>query len=144
MVERKEEDIKKKDLINRITLATNWVRDFMSGIEADVEGGGGSIIEKVEMNSIQKDVIFKIGNQLSSLASDTNKKNPDIKTQNDDLAQEVQTIIYNNAKMNNLQPKEIFKLLYKILINAEKGPRLGNYIVDLGIENVVKLIEKRT
>ena len=140
----KEEDIQKKDLINRINLATNWVRDFMSETEGDVEGKVGSINEKVEMNSIQKEVIFKIGNQLSSLASDTNKKNPDIKTQNDDLAQEVQTIIYNNAKMNNLQPKEIFKLLYKILINAEKGPRLGNYIVDLGIENVVNLIEKRT
>lgn len=140
----KEEDIKKKDLINRITLATNWVRDFMSGTEADVEGRGGGIIEKVEMNSIQKEVIFKIGNQLSSLASDTKNKSPDIQTQNDDLAQEVQTIIYNNAKINNLQPKEIFKLLYKILINAEKGPRLGNYIVDLGIDNVVKLIEKRT
>ncbi|HKU83230.1 MAG TPA: lysine--tRNA ligase [Candidatus Nitrosocosmicus sp.] len=140
----KEEDIKKKDLINRITLATNWVRDFMSATEADVEGRGGGLIEKVEMNSIQKEIIFKIGNQLSSLASDNNKKSPDIKTQNDDLAQEVQTIIYNNAKINNLQPKEIFKLLYKILINAEKGPRLGNYIVDLGIDNVVKLIEKRT
>jgi len=80
---------------------------------------------------------------LSSLASNVAKKRDNSKTQDDDLAQEVQTIIFNNAKGNNLQPKEIFKLLYKILINTEKGPRLGNYIVDLGIDNVVKVIEKR-
>jgi len=78
------------------------------------------------------------------LATNINNKGRDAKTQEDDLAQEVQTIIFNNAKNNDLQPKEIFKILYKILINAEKGPRLGNYIVDLGIDNVVKVIEKRT
>ena len=100
--------------------------------------------EKVEMSSIQKEVIFKIGNELSSLATTINNKDKDAKTQEDDLAQDIQTIIFNNAKNNNLQPKEIFKILYKILINAEKGPRLGNYIVDLGIDNVVKVIEKRT
>ena len=100
--------------------------------------------EKVEMTSIQKDVISKIENELANLASNLENNRKDAKAQDDDLAQGVQTIIFNNAKNNNLQPKEIFKLLYKILINAEKGPRLGNYIVDLGIDNVVKVIEKRT
>ncbi|MDF0680093.1 MAG: lysine--tRNA ligase [Candidatus Nitrosocosmicus sp.] len=140
----KEEDIKKKDLINKITLATNWVRDFtdLTGSEGETEGS--KVDEKVEMNSIQKEVISKIGNQLSSLASTLAKKRDNSKTLDDDLAQEVQTIIFNSAKSNNLQPKEIFKLLYKILINTEKGPRLGNYIVDLGIDNVVKVLEKRT
>ena len=52
------------------------------------------------------------------------KRSEDAKTLDDDLALQVQTIIFNNAKNNNLQPKEIFKLLYMILINAEKGPRL--------------------
>lgn len=100
--------------------------------------------EKVIMSGIQKEVIFKIGNELSALASTVNNRSEDAKTKDDDLAQDIQTIIFNNAKNNNLQPKEIFRLLYTILINAEKGPRLGNYIVDLGIDNVVKVIEKRT
>ncbi|MBA2267765.1 MAG: lysine--tRNA ligase [Nitrosopumilus sp.] len=142
----KEEDIKKKDLIDKINLAVNWVGDFSGltddeGEDGDGDGGRGS--EKLAISSIQKEVILKIGNDLTSLASNITNKNKDIKSQ-DDLAQEVQTIIFNNAKNNNLQPKEIFRLLYKILINAEKGPRLGNYIVDLGIDNVVKVIEKRT
>ncbi len=145
----KEEDIKKKDLTDRITLAMNWVRDFNSLSEA--EGEGQSVEsdtqrgnEKVGMNSAQEEVIFKIVKDLTNLAASNNNKTKDTIVQNDDLAQDVQTIIFNNAKSSNLQPKEIFRLLYKILINAEKGPRLGNYIVDLGIENVVKSIEKRT
>ena len=140
----KEEDIKKKDLIDRITLAINWVGDFNGLTEGDGEGDDSRTIEKVEMSSIQKEVIVKIGTELSSLASTMKKRSEDAKTLDDDLALQVQTIIFNNAKNNNLQPKDIFKLLYMILINAEKGPKLGNYIVDLGIDNVVKVIEKRT
>ena len=140
----KEEDIKKKDLINKITLAINWVGDFNGPNDGEGEGDNGRPDEKVEMTSIQKDVISKIENELANLASNLENNKKDAKTQDDDVAQDVQTIIFNNAKNNNLQPKEIFKLLYKILINAEKGPRLGNYIVDLGIDNVVKVIEKRT
>ncbi|TVP41656.1 lysine--tRNA ligase [Candidatus Nitrosocosmicus arcticus] len=139
----KEEDIKKKDLIDKITLAVNWVGDF-SGLTEDDDVDGSRSGEKLEMSSIQKEAILRIGNDLTNLISNINKKNKDIKSQDNDLAQEVQTIIFNNAKNNNLQPKEIFRILYKILINAEKGPRLGNYIVDLGIDNVVKVIEKRT
>jgi lysyl-tRNA synthetase class 1 len=140
----KEEDIKKKDLIDKITLAINWVRDFNGLTEGDGEDYGNTAGEKVIMSGIQKEVIFKIGNELSALALTVNNRSEDAKTKDDDLAQDIQTIIFNNAKNNNLKPKEIFRLLYMILINAEKGPRLGNYIVDLGIDNVVKVIEKRT
>ena len=140
----KEEDIKKKELIDKITLAINWVGDFNGLTEGDGEDDGSTAGEKVIMSGIQKEVIFKIGNELSALASTVNNRSEDAKTKDDDLAQDIQTIIFNNAKNNNLQPKEIFRLLYTILINAEKGPRLGNYIVDLGIDNVVKVIEKRT
>ena len=148
----KEEDIKKKDLIDKITLAMNWVRDFNGpSAEGDDEGQGAKDDnrrgnEKVKMNSVQKEVIFKIAKDLTNLAaaaSISNKTKYAIVVQDDDLAQDVQTIIFNNAKSSNLQPKEIFRILYKILINTEKGPKLGNYIVDLGIENVVKLIENK-
>ncbi|MGI0043974.1 MAG: hypothetical protein ACRD47_09705, partial [Nitrososphaeraceae archaeon] len=46
----------------------------------------------------------------------------------------IQTEIFSIAQRRGLQPKGYFKMLYKILINAEKGPRLGNYIVDMGIK----------
>ena len=62
---------------------------------------------------------------------------------NDELAQEVQSIIFNSAKNNQLQPKEVFRLFYQILINSERGPRLGSYIADLGLQNVIVTLEKR-
>ena len=127
----KEDDIKKKDLIDRITLAINWARDFNGLSEGDDEGQGAEDDnrrgnEKVEMNNVQKEVIFKIGKDLTNLvaaASINNKTKDAIVAQDDDLAQDVQTIIFNNAKSSNLQPKEIFRILYKILINTEKGPK---------------------
>jgi len=60
-----------------------------------------------------------------------------------DLSQEVQNMIFNKAKGNGLEPRELFKSFYKVLINSERGPRLGNYIVDLGIDNVIRIIERK-
>jgi lysyl-tRNA synthetase class 1 len=62
---------------------------------------------------------------------------------NDELAQEIQSIIFHNAKSNNLQPKEVFRLFYQILINSERGPRLGNYIADLGLPNVIMTLRQK-
>jgi lysyl-tRNA synthetase class 1 len=61
----------------------------------------------------------------------------------EELYQQVQTIIFQKSKENGIQPKDFFRLFYRILINAEKGPRLGNYIVDLGIKNAIHKIEKK-
>jgi lysyl-tRNA synthetase class 1 len=61
----------------------------------------------------------------------------------DELYQKVQTIIFLKSKEYSIPPKDFFKLFYKILINAEKGPRLGNYIVDLGLKNAINKIERK-
>ncbi|HZH38757.1 MAG TPA: hypothetical protein VEX17_01705, partial [Bacillales bacterium] len=61
----------------------------------------------------------------------------------DELYHQVQTIVFQKSKENGIQPKDFFRLFYRILINAEKGPRLGNYIVDLGIKNAIRKIEKK-
>ena len=46
----------------------------------------------------------------------------------DELANQVQTIIFSSAKENEVEPRDLFKIFYKMLINTEKGPKLGNYI----------------
>jgi lysyl-tRNA synthetase class 1 len=33
-------------------------------------------------------------------------------------------------------PKELFTLLYMMFLNSERGPRIGNYFLDLGIDRV--------
>ncbi|MCJ7637728.1 MAG: hypothetical protein MUO21_09595 [Nitrososphaeraceae archaeon] len=58
------------------------------------------------------------------------------------MANDIQTLIYETSKKNEIEPKNFFKLLYQILINSDRGPKLGNYLVDLGIARTCEIIEK--
>ncbi len=89
----------------------------------------------------QKKAIADVLSQLNEIADEIEKSATIFDT--DELYQKVQTIIFQKSKENSIQPKDFFKLFYRILINAEKGPRLGNYIVDLGIKNVIHKIERK-
>jgi len=56
-------------------------------------------------------------------------------------AEKIQQLIYETSKENEEQPKKIFKLMYKMLINADSGPRLGGYITDLGKHRIRSILE---
>ena len=58
-----------------------------------------------------------------------------MKNENDPI--NLQTKIFEVARSNNIEPKDFFKLLYAILLDAERGPRLGPYIIDVGIDKVI-------
>jgi len=32
--------------------------------------------------------------------------------------------------------------LYRMLINADRGPRIGNYVLDLGIDRTCTMLER--
>jgi len=49
---------------------------------------------------------------------------------------------YNISKSSGIEPKEFFKVCYRILINKERGPRLAPFILTLGKERVVRLLER--
>ena len=102
-------------LVDRITLAGNWVDDFgkVEKVQVDVnEAERKALLELIET----------------------------IKKEND--ANVIQTSIFEIARRNGLEPKDFFTLLYKILVGAEKGPRLGPYIVDIGKEKVVEMLSQ--
>src|SRR5215216_170166 len=120
-------------IIDKIRLAMRWAEDFEDGDVTNSEDNQNSI--KMEVESKHKKAICDVLLQLNKIADETEKSNP--KQDTDALSQEIQTVIFTNAKENNIEPKDFFRLFYKILINAERGPRLGNYIVDLGIRNVI-------
>jgi lysyl-tRNA synthetase class 1 len=46
------------------------------------------------------------------------------------------------ARSNGIEPKDFFKLLYAILLGAERGPRLGPYIIDVGKDKVVEMLKQ--
>jgi len=47
---------------------------------------------------------------------------------------------YNISKSIGIEPKDFFKVCYKILINKERGPRLAPFILTLGKKRVVNLL----
>ncbi|VFJ12455.1 lysine--tRNA ligase [Candidatus Nitrosocosmicus franklandus] len=162
----KNEDYSNELLQKKINLAIRWARD-LSDIDPSESNSIGSTIssnnvinyqqgqisEKASSNdtnlltSEQKTLLEKIKIEFENLYNKTLKTPPEENSNNDSnndqLAQEIQSIIFNNARSSNLQPKEVFRLFYRILINSEKGPRLGNYIADLGLQNVIATLEKK-
>lgn len=107
------------DLEHKIQLACNWSDDHTSTEKFDVV-----LTEK------EKLIIRKI---LEGLEIEDPNSNLD--------AEKIQQLIYETSKENEEQPKKIFKLMYKMLINANSGPRLGGYITDLGKHRIRSILE---
>jgi len=60
-----------------------------------------------------------------------------------DTAEEIQTKLYEIGKKYEFENlKEFFKLVYKVLLGQEKGPRLGSFIKLYGVEETIHSIKK--
>ena len=59
-----------------------------------------------------------------------------------DNAKNLQSKVFSIARDNGIEPKEFFTLLYRMFLNAEKGPRIGNYILDLGTERATSMLKR--
>jgi lysyl-tRNA synthetase class 1 len=57
-------------------------------------------------------------------------------------ADEVQGAAFNAIRANGIQPGEFFPAVYGLLLGAEKGPRLGPYVMDSGPGAVADKLEK--
>ncbi len=105
----------KKSLEERLVLVKSWVNDFEK-----------SETMKIEISEKEKDAIKKLIEEIK-IESDGEK---------------LQGEIFEIAKSNSIKPINFFKLIYKILLNSEKGPRLGPYIIEIGKEEVVKKLKE--
>jgi lysyl-tRNA synthetase class 1 len=56
--------------------------------------------------------------------------------------EKIQKEIFLIAKKHRLQPPEFFKIIYKILLQSERGPRLGPYLIERGREEVIEKLRK--
>lgn len=113
---------KTKDIIEKIHLASNWADDILIDEEK----------YDLTLENNYREAIMELVTYLKTYK----EKNPD------DSSNDIQTIIYETSKKYDIQPKDFFKLLYKILIHADRGPKLGNYIVDIGINKTSEIIRK--
>ena len=53
----------------------------------------------------------------------------------------LQKKIFEIARQHAMKPFEFFRLIYKILLNSERGPRLGPYIIERGKSEVIEKLK---
>ena len=103
------------NLSQRIEYTLNWIRDFEEIKETDVT-----------LTNEEKKAISELITQLET------EEEPD----------KIQNSIFNAAKTNGIQPSGFFKTLYKILMGAPQGPRLGPYVLAMGKQNVIAALKR--
>ena len=81
-------------------------------------------ITKMEIDGVTKKALAQLVTVLES------EKEPE----------DLQNTIYNIAKENGVQPKDFFMILYQIVINANRGPKIGPFILDIGRKKVAQTI----
>ena len=102
-------------LNQRIEYASNWTRDFEEIKETEVP-----------LTDLEKKAITELITKLET------ENEPD----------QIQNAIFNAAKSNNIQPSGFFKTLYRILMGAPQGPRLGPYVLAMGKQNVIAALKR--
>jgi len=56
--------------------------------------------------------------------------------------EKIQKEIFLIAKKHGLPPPEFFRIIYQILLQSERGPRLGPYILERGKGEVIELLRE--
>jgi len=102
-------------LQKRIEYALNWTSDFEEIKET-----------KIRLTCEEKKAISELIAML----------------QTEDEPEKIQNAIFNSAKNNGLQPGGFFKTLYKILMGAPQGPRLGPYVLAMKKRNVIAALQR--
>jgi lysyl-tRNA synthetase class 1 len=100
-------------VLQLIELAGNYADDF----EEDEP-------MKIEINDIMRDGLSRLVRVLES------EKEPE----------DLQNVIYNIAKECNIAPKDFFMTLYQIILSANRGPKIGPFILDIGRKKVAQTI----
>jgi lysyl-tRNA synthetase class 1 len=108
-------DASTKNLTNRFKFAKNWVEDFK-----EIE------IEPVELSNVEKKALRDLIPILEENIG----------------AEAIQQAIFETARSNSLKPRNFFRLLYRILLGTESGPKLGPYISIAGPKKIADLLKQ--
>lgn len=111
-------------IMHRIALASNWADD-----NAEKEG------EKfeVQLSDAQKKAVRDLLAVLPGFAG---------VPETPENAKALQSKVFDTARANGMEPRDLFTLLYRMFLNAERGPRIGNYFLDLGVERVASVLRR--
>jgi lysyl-tRNA synthetase, class I len=114
---------KTDSIMRKVRLASNWADDNMTKDQKFQVLLSDSYLKAVKQ-------LIETINQFSGL-SDTA-----------DNAKNLQSKVFDIARANDIDTKEFFTLLYRMFLNADRGPRMGNYLLDLGIDRAKSILER--
>ena len=108
-----------KGLDKRIVYSVNWIEDF-----------GEPEVQKVTLSSKDRAA-------LRSLISSLNRASDE---------EGYQSSVFEVARAQDIRPRDLFQLLYRILLGQSQGPRFGPFVSTMGrdkvIAELVKAIQK--
>lgn len=114
-------------LTTRATCAWNWISqyapdDFKFALKSSAE-------PPLEVNQAERDVIRALAAELDA----------EFEAQTEET---LGSFFYTIALDNSIEPKTLYRLLYRVLIGKERGPRLAGFILTAGRERVLPILEK--
>ena len=98
----------------RLDFAKRWYEDFLK------------VEERIELNEIEKKAVEELIKAIEK-AED---------------GESLQKEIFEIARNSGIEIPQFFKLVYKIILNSDKGPRLGPYIFERGKEEIIKKLKE--
>jgi lysyl-tRNA synthetase class 1 len=109
-------------IMHKIKLASNWADDNRQDEKFEVQLSGP------QRKAVQE--LIEVIRPFTAM--------PD----SGDNAKNLQSKVFDVARNNGMEPKEFFTLLYRMFLNADRGPRIGNYFLDLGIDRATGVLQK--
>lgn len=99
-----------KGIDRRLRYALNWVEDF-----------GKLELKKVELTKDEVKVVKGLIEALKSAESE----------------EAYQSAVFDVARTHKVKPRNLFQILYTILLGRSQGPRFGPYVAAIGKDNVI-------
>lgn len=113
---------KTDSIMRKIRLASNWADDNRQDEKFEVQLSGS------QRKAVQE--LIEVIRPFAGLSD------------SGDNAKNLQSKVFDVARNNGMEPKEFFTLLYRMFLNADRGPRIGNYFLDLGVERATAVLQR--
>lgn len=111
-------------VMEKIKLAANWADDNASQEDEKFA---------VDLNDVQLKAVRELAEAIRPFAGMPSTQ---------DNAKALQSRVFDVARNNNIEPRELFTMLYRMFLNSDRGPRIGNYFLDLGVDRAIRVLER--
>jgi lysyl-tRNA synthetase class 1 len=112
LIKEVNEDVR-KTIEERLNFAKNWIEDFL---REEV---------KVELTETEKKAVEKLIAEIEK----------------EEDGEKLQARIFEIAREEGIEPPRFFKILYRIILKSDRGPRLGPYIIERGKDEIIEKLK---